>query len=69
MVAATQAASATEEYTREDFTAVTLQPLIAPLGRGTAGHRADSQDPALTGNPPYSIRPYRRARDERRDRP
>ena len=30
-IAATQAASAAEEYTREDFTAVTLQPLIASL--------------------------------------
>src|ERR1700730_13495503 len=32
--AATQAASATEEDTREDFTPVTLQPFMAPLGRG-----------------------------------
>ena len=30
-VAATQAASATEEYTKEDFTAVTLQPPHAAL--------------------------------------
>jgi len=30
-VAATQTASATEEYTRENFTAVTLQPLVTPF--------------------------------------
>jgi hypothetical protein len=30
-LAATQAASAMEEYTREDFTAVTLQPRIVSL--------------------------------------
>jgi hypothetical protein len=45
-VAATQAASATEEYTRGNFTAVTLQPLIA----------------SLTGSPGYSSRPHSRTK-------
>jgi hypothetical protein len=39
--AATQAASATDEHTREDFTAVTLQPRIA----------------SLTGSPPGAAPP------------
>jgi hypothetical protein len=54
-IAATEAASAMEQYTREDFTAVTLHPLIASLivalrwvtGKSDVGMPASATSPQL----------------------
>jgi hypothetical protein len=44
-VAATEAASTTEEYIRDDFTAVTLQPRDAPLTGSVASAPAGARFP------------------------
>jgi hypothetical protein len=56
---AAQAASAAEEHSREDFTAVTLQPLVAWVAGGGDGGILPCRSPLNLGRPKFARHAHR----------